>query len=467
MATVLLAFSCGSKDNPEPTPVPDSIPKDITLSVSSINAESAGGSFEVTVTSPFVPQVDKPSWVSVTNGTFKDYSLTMTVVVAANTAYEARSAELTFSATGATSAKLTVTQAAAEKPVDPTPGEITRKLATSNPSARAQALYDYIYGLYGNKTLSSVMADVNWNHKLADKVAQSTGKYPAMNCYDFIHIYVPKNNWIDYSDLTPVTEWADAGGIVSLMWHFNVPKNQNTTPGTDGSGVTCTPSETTFRARNVFTEGSWENKWFYAQMDKVVEVILALQAKGIPAIWRPFHEAAGNATYKQTASWATAWFWWGYDGADVFKKLWQTMFDYFASKGVNNLIWVWTSQNFNGDASQYNQDKDWYPGDAYVDMVARDLYGYTAARNVTEFSELQKAYPTKMVTLGECGSLVEYNTDGSVKSKTSFANVSDWWKEGAKWSWFMPWYGDCLPDDAWWNDAMKQSAVVSRSDVKF
>ena len=127
MSTVLLAFSCGSKDNPEPIPVPDSIPKDITLSVSSINAEADGGSFEVTVTSPFVPQVDKPSWVSVTNGTFKDYSLTMTVVVAANTAYEARSAELTFSATGATSAKLTVTQAAAEKPVDPTPGGKTKQ----------------------------------------------------------------------------------------------------------------------------------------------------------------------------------------------------------------------------------------------------------------------------------------------------------------------------------------------------
>ena len=90
-----------------------------------------------------------------------------------------------------------------------------------------------------------------------------------MNCYDFIHIYVPENNWINYFDLKPVTEWAEAGGIVSLMWHFNVPKSASVSPGSDGSGVTCTPSETTFKAQNVFTKDSWENKWFYDQMDKV------------------------------------------------------------------------------------------------------------------------------------------------------------------------------------------------------
>lgn len=120
----LALVACGK--TPEPTPTPDtptpSAPKAVTLSTSSINAEAAGGSFELTVKSPFVPQVDKPSWVTVTNGTFKDYTLTMTVAIAANTAYEARTAELTFSATGATSAKLTVSQAAAEKPADPQPG---------------------------------------------------------------------------------------------------------------------------------------------------------------------------------------------------------------------------------------------------------------------------------------------------------------------------------------------------------
>ncbi|MER8245226.1 glycosyl hydrolase, partial [Acinetobacter baumannii] len=77
----------------------------------------------------------------------------------------------------------------------------------------------------------------------AEKIFKATGKYPAMNCYDFIHIYVPKqgsNGWINYNDITPVTNWADQGGLVSLMWHFNVPKTESTVPGANGSGVTCT-----------------------------------------------------------------------------------------------------------------------------------------------------------------------------------------------------------------------------------
>ena len=122
----------------------------------------------------------------------------------------------------------------------------------------AKRLYTYFKLNYGQKVISSVMADINWNTKLADKVNTLIRKYPAMNCFDFIHIYVPENNWINYNDITPVTNWADAGGIVQLMWHFNVPVNEATASDlkTDGSGVTCTPSETSFKAANALVDGT-------------------------------------------------------------------------------------------------------------------------------------------------------------------------------------------------------------------
>ena len=334
-------------------------------------------------------------------------------------------------------------------------GNIAPKPLTNN--ADAIRLYNYLYNQYGKKTISSVMAEWNWNHKIADNIFKATGKYPAMNCYDFIHIFVPSGNgWINYNDITPVTEWADAGGIVSLMWHFNVPKSEKATITTSGGGVTFTPSETTFKASNALTEGTWENKWFYQEMEKVASVILKLQEKGIAAIWRPYHEAAGNATHKQQANWTKAWFWWGYDGAETYKKLWIAMYDYFQQKGVTNLIWVWTTQNYNGDSSQYNQDTDWYPGDDYVDIVARDLYGKTADENLKEYTEIQTAYPTKMVVLGECGK----------NGKTNYANISDVWNTGAKWGWFMAWCGDNLPDNNWWKDALNNENVITRDEVK-
>lgn len=333
-------------------------------------------------------------------------------------------------------------------------------LADPAATEKTKRLYKYLQLNYGSKTLSSVIANVNWNTQEADKIYQATGKYPAINCYDFIHIYVPKqgsNGWINYNDITPVTNWADQGGLVSLMWHFNVPKTESTVLGTDGSGVTCTPSETTFKAANALTAGTWENKWFYQEMDKVVEVLQKLQDAGVVAIWRPFHEAAGNACLKSGASWGKSWFWWGYDGAETYKKLWQTMFEYFQSKGIHNLIWAWTTQNYNGDANTYNNDADWYPGDKYVDIIGRDLYGYDATKQAQEFKEIQARYPGKLIALAECG------TD--TNNNTATAGVEEAWNAGARWSWFMPWYNSNMPSNDWWKNAFSSKYVITRDQI--
>ncbi len=348
-----------------------------------------------------------------------------------------------------------------------TPEVNITKTLVAGETEQVTKLYNYFLEQYGKKTISSVMANVNWNTTLAEKVKTLTGKYPAMNCFDFIHIYVPQNNWIDYTDITPVKNWFDQGGIVQLMWHFNVPVKEGQTLGTDGAdgngntAVTCSPSQTTFKASNALKEGTWENQWFYQEMDKVVSVLLKLQDAGIAATWRPFHEAAGNATLKSGASWGTSWFWWGADGAAEYKKLWIAMFDYFKQKGVKNLIWIWTSQNCNGDATTYNSDSDWYPGNQYVDIIARDLYGYGVEKNKQEFSELQAAYPTKMVVLGECG-----KGDSGAQG-----DIGSCWTAGAQWGHFLVWYQseqgttDTMCSDSWWKNAMSDSNVITRDQL--
>ena len=346
------------------------------------------------------------------------------------------------------------------KKSDDSEDDSNNTLVDASATEKTKQLYKYLKLMYGNKTISSVIANVNWNTDEAYKIYKATGKYPAMNCYDFIHICVPNqgsNGWINYNNITPVTNWADKGGLVSLMWHFNVPKSESTTPGQDESGVTYSPSETTFKAANVFTAGSWEHKWFYQEMDKVADVMLKLQDAGIAAVWRPFHEAAGNATYKNQASWTKSWFWWGYDGAETYKKLWKTMFDYFQSKGVHNLIWTWTTQNYNGDANNYNNDDAWYPGDKYVDIIGRDLYGYDATKQAQEFKEIQARYPNKLVALAECG------TD--LNSSTATSSIDDAWNAGAKWSFFMPWYGSNMPSNNWWKATMSSKNVITLDQV--
>lgn len=473
----LLGCGGGSSDAPEPTPTPPTptvtAPSVVSTSPTNNATDIAVGTVNVTVTydKDIIQSSDASLQPTVTGG-----SLSGTTSVSGK--------NLTFSVncpdyekkvtinipkgligvTGALADAYTFSFTTVKKPESPTANISASPVVASTDAAKK--LYTYFRDQYGQKTISSVMADVNWNNTNAEKVNALTGKYPAMNCYDFIHIYVPKqgsNGWIDYTDITPVKHWADAGGIVQLMWHFNVPLSETTEIKTNGEGVTCSPDQTTFKATNVLTEGSWENKWFYQEMEKVVSVILKLQDAGIAATWRPFHEAAGNATAKQQANWTKAWFWWGYDGAETYKKLWIAMFDYFKQKGVKNLIWIWTTQNYNGNSSQYNQDTDWYPGDNYVDMVARDLYGSTAAKNSQEFNEIQTSYSNKMVVLGECG-----KGDSGEQGR-----MSDCWNAGAKWGHFMVWYErgqgstDTMCSDAWWNDAMSNPNVITRDQVKY
>ena len=76
------------------------------------------------------------------------------------------------------------------------------------------------------------------------------------------------------------------------------------------------------------------------------------------------------------------------------------MFDYFKAQGLNNLIWVWTSET--GDA-------DWYPGDQYVDIVGRDLYGKTAAECVSQYQAIAEEADDNFSVDFDCALVIPLN----------------------------------------------------------
>ncbi len=329
---------------------------------------------------------------------------------------------------------------------------ITSSLVTENPIPQAQNVYNFLLDNYGEKILSSTMANVNWNTNEAEWVKYHTGKYPAINTFDYVHLPASPADWIDYSDITVVEDWWNSNGIVSAGWHWIVPRYEG---DTDVNKYTYKPSETTFKASNALVEGTWENAIIKADLEELADYLLLLQNKNIPLIWRPLHEAAGNI-YEYNGG--TAWFWWGYDGAEVYKNIWIYMFNYFKDKGVNNLIWVWTTQT---------GDQEFYPGDAYVDIIGRDIYGESSGSAIAEeFNSIQEIYSNKMITLSECGTV---------------AQISDQWSSGSRWSFFMPWYDykrTVNTSDSefektehehasasWWIDAMSQDYVITRDEM--
>lgn len=328
-----------------------------------------------------------------------------------------------------------------------TTAQETRRL-----SAEAEALLQCLKEIEGEKTLAGTIANVNWNINEAKWVYQHTGKWPALNFFDYIHHpFSKKGGWIDYTNVGEVVNWHRAGGVVGIMWHWNVPTN-------DGKDYTCTPGtepgQASFDVRKIFEPESDEYKWMIKDIDIIASYLKLLKVRRIPVLWRPLHEAGGQ------------WFWWGKD-AEACNELWRVMYQRFQDAGLDNLIWVWTqAAAWN---RPYSEGYKWYPGDDYVDIVSIDVYNNNSASNIyrTCYKFLKDSSPGKLVALTECGNVPK---------------ISAQWRAGAKWLFFMPWYdyertnnpnseafkstdhNSC--NAAWWTEAFSNDYVLSRDDFK-
>lgn len=315
---------------------------------------------------------------------------------------------------------------------------LTSSLCTPNPSSQAVKVYDFLKQNFGSKTISGAMANVNFNIDEAQWVYDQTGKWPALTCIDYLHLMNSPSNWIDYSDISILEDWWNNNGLVAAMWHWNVPVSEGSSSYTFGTN-------TQFKASDAIIDGTWENTIINADLEKISSYLLLLKNADIPVIWRPLHEASGNI-YQYTNG--VAWFWWGNDGAEAYKALWKYMFNYFQNKGLNNLIWVWTTET---------EDADFYPGDDYVDIIGCDLYPSTNIHNsqVSTFNKALSISNKKIITLSECGGI---------------PNPSLMYTNGDMWSWFMPWYGDYTTSDSqngatYWKSIMSNNLVITRDKM--
>ncbi len=108
-------------------------------------------------------------------------------------------------------------------------------------------------------------------------------------------------------------------------------------------------------------------------LDTIAAGLKELQEAGVVVLWRPFHEMNGG------------WFWWGAKEPAKFIRLWRHMFDYFTkTKGLDNLLWVYSPNHGNKTA-------DYYAGDQYVDIVGLDAYtDFVDPRHVLGYPEVAR-----------------------------------------------------------------------------
>lgn len=287
-----------------------------------------------------------------------------------------------------------------------TRAQIDEHLADPEANEETRELYQYLRNeVWGKKVLSGCQAEWNYNINDAERIYKASGKYPKVNVFDFQHFDQP---WINYRTPT-AKQWHQSGGIVSFMWHIHMPTNAFVEQKSDWEGFYIHGEKPChILPSRCATEETLENRIFQQKLEGVAQLLLYYQSQGIPIIWRPLHEASGR------------WFWWGAEDGAAYKQLYRYMFDYFCQAGVHNLIWVWTSET---------GDDDWYPGDEYVDIVARDGYPKNNTTHISQaedFRRLRQAHPNKMTALPECNSV------------PSWENMQ---KDNALWLMVAPWCG--------------------------
>jgi len=304
-------------------------------------------------------------------------------------------------------------------------------LTTSQPDANAANLYRFLIENFQHKIISGVMTLRSLATTSQNEIAwlyDNTGKKPALLGLDFMdHTGAIPPDWINNpAIIQDAITWKNSNGIVALCWHWRDPSHNTVEFYTNG---------TNFDPRRIFEPQSAEYAAMMRDMDIIAGYLKELQKNDVPILWRPLHEASGG------------WFWWGSQGPEACKKIWQVMFDKFTKEhGLANLIWVWTSE-------ANNNALDWYPGDDYVDIIGLDIYDEgNHGSQMLAFEELKKIYKgRKILTLSECGSIPAME---AMKRDRSI------------WSYYMPWYGTHTKNPSWntvidWNTSFADPDVIT------
>ena len=303
-------------------------------------------------------------------------------------------------------------------PAPPPPALVKPPLTLSDPnaSARTRALMRRLVGLYGVQTLSG-----QYEKRDNDYIREVTGKLPAIYGDDFID-YSPSR--VAHGAKSQATEQmlarAKAGQIITASWHWNAPAELIDKEITDAQGRTIDArwykgfytNATTFDVQKALADPkSPEYALLLRDMDVIAAQLQRLSDAHVTVLWRPLHEAEGG------------WFWWGAKGPGPFKQLWRLMHDRLTNvHHLHNLIWV--------DCSGLNPD--WYPGDAYVDVVGVDAY----PSDITD--PLSATWETLMKEYG----------GRKLLALTEFGGVPDVEKMrryGVRPSYFVSWTGDLGP----------------------
>lgn len=297
--------------------------------------------------------------------------------------------------------------------------KVRKGLINQDADDNAKRLYQFLRDSYGKMILTGQFigkseAATGMDSQEFAAIYALTGEYPAILGLDFME-YSPSRVAFGSvgKDTDKAIDWAKRGGIVTFCWHWNAPKDLiNTTQNPWWSGF-YTKATTFDLAKAISKEDLEGYDLILRDIDAIAAQLAKLKEEGVPVLFRPLHEASGG------------WFWWGAKGAQPYKQLWILLYDRLTQyHKLNNIIWIWNGQ-----------DKSWYPGDEYADIIGVDLYAKDR-----DYSSQLRAFMKA----------IEYSGEYKIVALTENGVVPDvdlMLREHAYWAWYSTWNGDFVVDE--------------------
>ncbi|KAK2601319.1 hypothetical protein N8I77_010777 [Diaporthe amygdali] len=290
------------------------------------------------------------------------------------------------------------------------PHQITTTPVNPNADANAKALLKYLGSIYGKNILSGQQdqASLDW-------VTTNVGKTPAILGVDFMDYTESRiSRGASSTDVDKAIAFAAKGGIINFVWHWGAPVGLYDTaeqPWYSGFYTAATDFNLTTALKDT-TNANYT--LLIKDIDSIAVQLQKLESAGVPVLFRPLHEAEGK------------WFWWGAQGPEPAKKLWNIVYDRITNyHKINNVLWVWNSVA-----------ADWYPGSSTVDVVSADTYtqGDHGPISATYNSLLSLVNDTKIIAAAEIGSVMD---PAQLKLYQ------------ADWVYFVVWSGDFISGGTW------------------
>ena len=263
----------------------------------------------------------------------------------------------------------------------------------------AEKLKKYLADSYGKYTITGQYVSDDTDKEI-ELIYKTTGKYPVIR---FSDMDISPNT----AETDAISAWSEKGGISCVSWYWNAPSGKSgvRTEDTDFSlaaAVTdedvATLSQDKIKSLVKKKKITEECSLLISDIDLMAEKLKVLSDNGIAIMWRPLPEGCGD------------WYWWGADGADAYKWLWELIYKRMTEyHKLNNMLWVWNGQN-----EEALVDKNTF------DIAAADLFISGGKDYGDRFSEAFAAVQgyagkDKIIGISECGSVPD--TDISFRDK--------------------------------------------------